>query len=420
MMEFPTETVKTVKVIDTCRLCNSDNITTVLNFGSTGFANSLLTFQQRNNILNGIEKESKVNLSYFLCHDCGSIQCHEEVSPDILFNNYLYSSSTSGTLSKYMKEYCDSVINRFNLSENKKSFVVIVGSNDGVELKNFINNGIKSIGIEPATNLAEKANKQGYPTYNNFFDQKTAHKLVEKYGQADCVMANNVFAHTDLNEFVKSLLIILKPEGFFVFENSYLVDMIQGRMFDLLYHEHIYEHSITPLKKFFNKYDLEIFDIQRTKSHGGSFRCFVQIKGGPNIIQKSVEKILSIERILRLNSLKTYEKFLSSINLKKERLINFLKKHKKAGYTISGYGYPAKATTLCKFFDIGDYFEYIVEDSPIKVGRFTPNYYIPIKNKDYFKENPTDICIVLAWNYIDNIILGNPEYKGIWIDPFDL
>lgn len=404
-----------VKIVNQCRLCDCHNIQTILDFGKTALANSYVTTEQSRLIKSGLASEFKTNLSYFLCKDCGSVQIHEEVNPEILFDNYLYASSTSGDLVDHFKKYCEDVIERFSLNES--NFVVVVGSNDGVELKNFVEKGIHCVGVEPAFNLSLLANQNGYPTRNEFFNEKSAQRICNIHGRADIIMANNCLAHTDLKEFIKGVEILLKENGTLVFENSYLLNVILDNLLDTYYTEHVFQHSFLPLKKFFRKHGFKIFDWQLTKPHGGSFRCFVKWHSGNQEIKDSVYNQEAIEKSLRLNEPHIHDRFLNKITDLKERFRERLVGWQQEGLTISAFGYPAKATTLCKFFGMGNIFEYVVENSNAKIGYCTPGYHIPIVDKEYFDKNPTDICIVLAWNYYDLIVKNNPNYKGKWVNP---
>ncbi len=409
-----------IEKIYNCRICGDEvNTETVIDFGESALHNSYLSLRDVNNIKDGLVQEFKSNLSYFCCKTCGCFQIHEAINPDILFKNYLYASSTSNSLVKYFKKYCDDIIERFKL-QDKGKLVYVGASNDGVELKNFCEKGIRSIGIEPATNLAELANNNGYYTENEFLNKETAQRMAVKYGKADFLMINNCLAHTNNpHEIFNGIKILLKDTGCFVFENSYAGAMVEKNLFDILYFEHYLEYSCKVLYNFLDAIGLEMFDWQNTEPHGGSFRCFAQFKGGPNKIEENVQKQLDYEISIGLNDYKNYLKWSKNLDKNRNKLKEFIDKEKALGKSFCGYTYPAKATTLCNFYGIGDVFDYIVEDSAFKIGLYTPQFHVEIKNKDYFNINPTDYCIVLAWNVFDVIKKNNSQYKGIWINPLD-
>lgn len=396
-----------------CRNCRNDT-RNVINFGETALANSFLTESELNDP-NFVEK--KYDLSYSLCPVCGLFQLNNAVDPDVLFKNYFYSSSTSGNLVNYFKNYADSLIKDFSLNEN--SFVIEPACNDGVMLQHFQEKGIPCLGIEPATNLVKVARDKGLQVVNEFFNVGSAQKIVDiGRKKANLVTFNNVFAHLEgIHEFLDAVDVILSRDGVFCFENSYLGAMIENNLFDVLYHEHIFEYSILPLSILMEKHGFQIFRVEFTSPHGGSFRAFCQRKGGRQFVGDQVQEIILREASVGLFDLNRYKSFNKDLLTLKSKLKNKISDIQRLGGSICGYGYPAKATTLCNFFEIGDVFDYVVEDSPLKVGKYTPQFHVPVKDSAYFKENPTTHCIVLAWNFYDLILKNNQQYKGEWINP---
>ena len=94
---------------------------------------------------------------------------------------------------------------------DKNSFVIDIGSNDGVALRPFKELGFKNIlGIEPAKNLAKLANKNKIKTFNGFLEKKNLKKIKKK---ADLILASNVFAHSDkLKEMAECMLALLSQK----------------------------------------------------------------------------------------------------------------------------------------------------------------------------------------------------------------
>ena len=389
-----------------CRLCKSDNIETILNFGETALANSYLKESQLN------DPEFKAPLEVFLCHNCGSVQLKHTVLPEALFSNYLYASS-QGPLAQYFEKYAKEVANFVELEE--KDLVVDIGSNDGVLLKPFKRMGFKVLGIEPARNLAAQSNELGLETVCEFFNAETGKQLAEKYGRARLITCNNAFAHiSDLDSIVKGVKNLLLEEGCFVFENAYLLDTVQGKYIDQIYHEHLYYHSLKPLITFFEKHGMYLFHVQRTPIQGGSIRCYVSKR--PVLATEAVKTLLEQEDIARLYDRRTYSLLKLQVSEISDLLNLFIFNEKNYGRRVCAYGAPAKFTTLCKVMGIknGD-FDYVVDDSPIKQGLFTPDNHIKIVSRQYFLDNPPDSCVITAWNFTDNIIKNNLEYKGKFV-----
>jgi len=386
--------------------------------GSTPPANSFL----KNSDLK--LKESFFPLQLYFCNKCKLVQLGHIVSPELLFRKYLYVSSTSPVFVKHFEEYASSVFKRFKL--NKSSLVVDIGSNDGILLRPFKKLGTKVLGVDPAEDIAEKATKEGLLTLPYFLNQKVASEISEKYGNADVICANNVFAHiNDLDELTKAIKIILKPNGVFIIEAPYLIDFIKKNLFDLVYHEHLSYLAISPLDFFFKKHGMRIFDVIKTSSHGGSIRVFVKKLGGKNPITPSVKKSVNEEIIKGLDKEKTYLDFAKKIERNKKELLNLLKGIKSQGKTIVGYGAPAKGNTLLNYFGIDSkILDYIVDDSPLKQGLYTPGTHIPVVSSEKLSKEPKpDYIFILAWNFtqpIMNKLSAFSEQGGKFIIPIPI
>lgn len=387
-----------VRKLSSCRLCKNKNLKKALSLGSSPLANSFLTKKLLD------QPESFFPLEINFCPRCGHLQLGHAVSPDLLFKNYLYVSSTSNVFIKHFEDYAKSVYDKFKL--NKKSLVIDVGSNDGVLLKPFKKLGTKILGIDPAEEIAKKATKEGIKTLPIYFDKKTAAQIAKDYGYADVVTANNVFAHVyDIDEVTGAVYLLLKKNGVFVIEVPYLVDFLQKNLFDTIYHEHLSYFSLKPLVVFFEKHGMKIFDVEKVDSHGGSIRIFVKKKEGKYKINASVKKFIKGEEKLGLFLFKTYVEFRNKIKKNKVKLIKILNELKSQGKTIVGYGAPAKGNTLLNYFGIGnDILDYIVDDSPLKQNLYTPGTHIPVVSSDRLEKSKPDYILILAWNFAEPIM----------------
>ncbi len=390
---------------NTCRVCLSHNLTPVINLGSTPLANAFLKKEE-------IDLEEKYYpLVVDFCNNCSFIQLGHVVSPKLLFSDYVYVSSTSPVFVKHFEDFSDFAIKKFNL--NSKSFVIDIGSNDGILLKPFIKKGIKVLGIEPAEKIADAANKIGIETLPFFINQNLGRRIEKKYGKADLITATNVFAHIDdLDEVVESVKKMLGQKGVFMIEVAYLNDFIKKRYFDLIYHEHLYYWRVEMFVKFFERMGMRVFDAQYVTSHGGSIRIFVARKNAGFKISSSVKEFIKKERSLKLNKKSTYLNFAKKIEENKIQLINLLYKLKKSNKKIAGYGAPAKGNTLLNYFNIGnETLEYIIDDSAWKQGLFSPGKKIPVKNSNALEKEKVDYLFILAWNFAESIISKNSNFS---------
>lgn len=401
-----------IKYIHECRLCKDRNVNVILSFGDVALANSYPTSKE--------EREDLFPLTLMKCDSCGHVQLKETINPNRLFLNYLYSSSDSPSLIKHFKEYAEDIKNRFNT--DKKINILDIGSNDGILLKEFENIGFgKLIGIDPAENISERAKSiKDASIITDFFNIESASRIKSKFGPVDIICANNVFAHVDeLDSMMEGIAYCLSDNGVFVFENAYLYDTIKGLYFDQAYHEHLQYYGVIPLIKYLASYNMDIFDIKRVNTQGGSFRIYAKKMSNKNFkVSQTVVEFIGQEDDFNLYSNQTYQDFIEKLNVLKYNLQNLIKDVRLKGGKISCYGCPAKFALFSKFFELDDnIIEYVVDDSPLKQGRFSPGKKIPIVNREYFYKNPTDYCIISVWNMSDTIINNNKEYKGKFIIP---
>lgn len=386
------------KKINTCRFCKSKKLKEIINLGSQPSANAFLKKSDLN------KKEHYFPLKVNYCQNCGQLQLSHIVSPDYLFRNYVYFSSTSPVFVAHFKEYAKSVYKKFKL--NKNSFVLDVGSNDGILLKPFKKLGTKILGVDPATRIAKIATKDGIETLADYFDQKLAEKIAKKYGHADIITANNVFAHVpEIDEFVLAVKKLLKRDGVFIIEAPYLVDFLEKNLFDTIYHEHVSYLSVKPLTVLFKRFNMEVFDVEKVGSHGGSTRVFVKNSDSNLKVSTSVKEFIDNEEKLGLRKVQTFIQFRKKIEKNKVQLNKILKKLKKENKKIVGYGAPAKGNTLLNYFKIGpEILNYIVDDSKYKQGLFTPGTHIPVVSPAKLTSDKNDYFLILAWNFADPII----------------
>lgn len=380
-----------------------------LSLGKTPLANSFLSKRDLN------REEKYFPLDTCFCPKCKLVQLTYVVDPKIMFKHYVYVTSTSNTFIKHFTIMADDISNRFNLTE--KSLVVDIGSNDGLLLKGFKKNGAQIIGVEPAANIAEIAEKNGIKTINSFFDGEVVNKIIGVEGLADIVTANNVFAHiNDIHEFTKNVKSLLKRNGIFIIEVQYLIDTIEKMTFDNIYHEHLSYFTLTSLINFFKKNGMEVFDAKRVDSHGGSIRVFIK-KSEDNLkIEQEIGKILQYEKNLGVDNLELYTDFGDKVYKVKNRLVKYIQDIKNDGKSIAAYGAPAKSTTLLNFCGIGkDYIEYIVDENELKHGLFAPGNHIPVVSPEMFDKKRPDYILILAWNFAKEILIKTEKYAEVGV-----
>ena len=386
-----------------CRCCGSKKLKRALSLGYQPLAN---------NLLENIDDKTKVYpLELNVCEECFNCQLSVAINSDEMFSNYLYQSSTTQSFREHFILAAKKYISDFKLDTN--SYIIDVGSNDGVGLKPFLDLGFSNIqGIEPAKNLADIANKNGIKTFHGYLDEKALNPI--KNG-ADLLLASNVFAHADdLKSMAESMKKLIKPEGKIIIEVQYLLNTIKDLTFDNIYHEHTNYWSLTTLNRFFENLELKIFDVEEINTHGGSIRVYIS-KEKDIEIKNSVNELLEKEEKFGLKEISTYLDFGKKVeNLKKEVVKN-LKNLKKKYLNIVGYGAPAKASTTLNYFNIKEEIEFIVEDNPLKHGKFIPGVNISIVSKKKIKDKNSAI-LVLAWNFFDEIKKDNTNLSNSFIN----
>ena len=390
-----------------CRSCGNQNLKRVVSLGYQPLANNLLN-----------KKDAKCDLyplEVNYCGKCHNCQLSVVVDPKKMFVNYLYTSSTSKSFRNHFVNAANKYIKEFKLNK-KKSYIIDIGSNDGVALKPFKDlNFKKLLGIEPAKNLAKLANKNKIKTYNGFLEKKNLNKIKSN---ADLVLASNVFAHSDkLKEMAECMFKLLSKNGTIIIEVQYLLNTLKDLTFDNIYHEHYNYWSLTSLINFFNQFNAKIFRAEKIDTHGGSLRIYIK-KNKKTKIEENVKRLVKEEEKFGIKSYKTYLEFGKKVYKIKEKVVKNIKELKNKNGEIIGYGSPAKATTALNFFGISKEINFVVEDNKLKVGKFIPGVNIEIKKK---KLQDKDKCIlVLAWNFFEEIKKNNISLSKNFINIKDL
>lgn len=386
-----------------CRLCEQSGLDLVLPLEKTAPADA---FVSKDNLG---ELQETYPLDLFLCRSCGHAQLLDVVDPDILFGKYTYETKNSPGLIEHFRNYADDITRLANLSEG--SFAVDIGSNDGTLLRFLQEKGLRVLGVDAAVEIAKKATESGIETIGGYFTSQLAHQLREQRGAAHLITANNVFAHADeLADIAEGIRILLASDGVFVFEVSYLADLVYGKVFDYIYHEHLCYHSVRPLQLFLAKHGLELIDVMQIGTKGGSLRCIAQIAKGPREISPHVEALIQQEAKQGLQSPEVFKDLANQLDSIKNELHVLLEELKSKGKKVAGYGASATVTTLLYHFDLAQYIDFVVDDNIVKQGLYTPGHHIPVFSSEALYEKKPDCVVILAWRFADLILKRHQKF----------
>jgi len=388
-----------------CRFCHSKNLEMFLDLGLIPIVYRFLEECELK------KPETFYPLNVYLCIDCGLAQLGYVIPSEILFNkDYPYDSRITKSRNKSYSRLAEFTCDKFQIQKN--SLVVDIGSNTGLLLSCFKNQGMNVIGIEPSSKLAEIANLDELSTHVGFFDNDIVQKIISEFGTAKIVLATNVFAHIqDYDSFIQNLKKLLSNDGIFVIQVPHFLPLLNNLEYDTMYHEHVCYFGLKPLMTFFNKFDMDIFEVIEDPIDGGSIRCFIGKKGSKNI-SSNIEEILSKENEEQIYSLNRLKQFSSSVKMQKENLLNLLTTIKKENKKIVGIGAAAKGIALLSYCKIDhDILDFITEKDSLKIGKFTAGMHIPVKSDDVLIQEKPDYALILAWNFADEIMNNLDEYR---------
>jgi len=389
-----------------CRFCGAPLAESFLDLGLSPLANSYVRAEDAG------APETFYPLHVRICGQCLLVQLPVLESAEQIFSDYLYFSSFSDSWLRHAESYAGMIAGRLGLGPASK--VVEIASNDGYLLQYFKARGIPLLGVEPAANVAKVALEKGIPTDVSFFSVGTAERLKREGHAADLIAANNVLAHVpDVNDFVAGMRVLLKPAGTITVEFPHLLNLIEERQFDTIYHEHFSYFSLLVAEKVFARHGLQVFDVDVLATHGGSLRIYGRHAGGGAVS----ERILGLrerEATAGLDRIETYRGFGPVVADLKGDILEFLIGARRAGKTVAGYGAPAKGNTLLNYLGVKpDQIGFTVDRNLHKQGHLLPGTRIPIRAPEAIAEAKPDYVLILPWNLRDEI-MGQLAHIRAW------
>ncbi len=381
-----------------CCFTGADDLELILSLGKQPLSNAYLREDQL------CQPEPTYPLDLYVSRSSMLCQIEVVATSEEIFSDYAYFSSFSDYFLEHAKKHVDNMIDRFNLTG--ESFVIEVASNDGYLLKNFVERGVPCLGVEPAANVAKVAEENGVPTKVVFWGEESAKETVAEYKPADFMLANNVYAHVPtINDFVEGFRCALAPEGVATIEVAHLLQMLNKTLFDTIYHEHFFYHSLFVTQQIMQAHGMRVFDVDEIDTHGGSIRFYVCHENATHEETANVARVLELEREAGLMTMAPYQAFAERVGAVKTNLLAFLEQAKNDGKKVVAYGAPAKGNTLLNYCDIDpNLLAYTADRSPHKQGFYLPGSHLPIKSPEQLLADKPDYVVILAWNVKDEIM----------------
>lgn len=386
-----------------CQGCGAEALHRVLDLGHHPPCDSLVTQAALG------EPETAYPLVFCRCTACGLAQIDYAVEPGIVFfPEYPYRTAMTGLLRDHFRTLTDAVTDRLALGA--EHLAVDIGSNDGTLLQGFQERGVRVLGVEP-TDIAEIANTNGVPTVQRFFDEQVVSDIVAEHGNAAVVTGTNMFAHiNNLYPALRAVAELIGPDGVFVSESHYLLNLIDELQYDTIYHEHLRFYSLRPLMEILERAGFSVFDVERVPTHGGSIRVWADRAGRE--ATPRVAELLAIEDEYGLYDEATYDTFSDRVVASKHHLLELLLEARKRG-RIVGLGAPGRASTVLNYTGVGpDLLESIVElPGSLKIGQYTPGTHVPIVEEPARFEDVAETALLLSW-HIGEAIVPKLREKG--------
>jgi 2-polyprenyl-3-methyl-5-hydroxy-6-metoxy-1,4-benzoquinol methylase len=390
-----------------CRLCGADLTHTFVDLGMSPLCESYIPEERLD------EPETFYPLHVRLCSSCLLVQLPAYVPGEDIFSDYAYFSSYSDSWVAHAKRYALDMIAQLGLTPD--SLVTEVASNDGYLLQHFVAEGVPVLGVEPAANVAEVAEARGIRTVVEFLGPETGAAIARRYGKADLVAGNNVFAHVpDIRGFAAGLRALVKDTGLVTLEFPHLLRLIERRQYDTIYHEHYSYLSLLTSSRALLTAGLRVIDVDELGTHGGSLRVYARPEESAGEPSARVKEVLDDEATAGLDTVPGHAGFAGEVMQIKSDLVGFLLDAARQGKSVAGYGAPGKGNTLLNHCGIrSDLLSYTVDRSPFKQGKFLPGTHIPIYGPERLAETRPDYILVLPWNLKDEIS-RQLEYVRSW------
>ena len=379
-----------------CRICGSPDYDVVLDFGNVALADSFLPSPD------AIGSEERYPLTLVLCQGCMHLQIKEILDPNLLFADYPWETGIPASIGKYCREFADAAMQRAGRAPK----VAEIASNDGTMLKEFRSRGCDVVGVDPARNIAAKANAAGIPTVVDYFSGRVAADIASTRGKRDLIIARNVLGHAaDLHGLVEGMRLLLAERGTVIIEVPHLLTTFRELQYDQVFHEHVGYHSLDSIVRLLAMHELSVFDVEKVWIHGGSLRVYAAHTSDKRQVTPAVAELLDEERAAGILDRDAWQQFRERAQRQKRLLRERLESFRDDGKMVVGYGASGKGQSMIQFCALDDQLiKYVADKSTMKIGKLTPGSHIPIVSADRMRADPVDVVLLFAWNFADEIL----------------
>lgn len=384
-------------------MCGGNEIKLVVGLTPTPIGGSFVPSE----MLSGTDQTFPLDL--YQCRSCGYVCLMDVVNPELLFSPSNQITSMSLGVVEDLSQLATALLERQRPPQG--SLIVDIGSNDGTLLRFFQEQGMRVLGVEPASFAANRANESGINTICDFFSPDVAKRIKVDHGRAKIITANRVFANIDrIDLFAEGLYEVLDLDGVFAFETAYVADLVENSLVETIYHEHLGYDSVNALDIFFSRHGLKLVDVERIALKGGALRGVVQRTDNPRPVSSTVAEMKAKEIALGIAQPDLFKDFKARIDHSIQELGSLLLDLKNKGKSIAGYGASVGTTTLIYHFGLGDVLSFLVDDDPQNQHRFSPGHHIPVYPTDALYERNPDYVVLIAWRYAEQIMNRNKAY----------
>ena len=391
-----------MNIQENCRACRSNKLFLFLPMNNHPPANMFVRAEEVE------DEQPSFPLDTQVCLDCGMIQVADQI-PEGFFEHYVYVPSGAWMMHDHFEGLAQAVTQLAG-----GTLIADIGCNDGLMLTQANRLGAKTLGIDPAANIAEIATERGVDMEICYFTPESAEAIAKKHGKAGVIVTTNTFHHIgDLHAFMNAVTKFLADDGTFIVEVPWALQIVKLNQFDNVYHEHVSELTVKSFVRLCDYFGMRVVNVEKLPVHGGSLRVFMKFNSSGVAPSPIVETMIEEERAAGLFERATYEDFADKVLMLRKDLVALIDDMKAKGLKIAGYGAPAKGNTLLNFFDIGsERIDFLVDRNPLKQGLYSPGKKIPILHPDAIAEHKPDILLVLAWNFFDEIRKQQAEFEA--------